>query len=144
MMEGLVVRVARDEEEVLKCFEIREDIFLEEQKIFQASDRDDHDRNAIHIVAVQGEEIVGTVRVYQEGEGIWYGGRLAVLQAHRGRVVGKLLVRKAVEVVKGRNARRFYAYIQDKNVLFFKRLGWIPLGEIRKYGLPHQLMELPV
>jgi putative N-acetyltransferase (TIGR04045 family) len=143
-MEDLIFRVAQNEEELRKCFEIREDIFFEEQKIFEGSDTDDHDSEAIHIVAIQGKEIVGTVRIYPEGKGTWFGGRLAVLQAHRGGVVGKRLVRKAVELVKEKGAKKFYAYVQEKNVRFFKRLGWRSVREVQKYGLSHQLMEMPV
>jgi putative N-acetyltransferase (TIGR04045 family) len=143
-MEELIFRVTQNEEELRKCFEIRENVFFEEQKIFEGSDMDDHDNEAIHIVAIQGEEILGTVRIYPDGEGIWFGGRLAVLQAYRGRVVGERLVRKAVELVKEKGAKRFYAYVQDKNVRFFKRLGWRSMREVQKYGLPHELMEIPI
>lgn len=142
MVGRLICRVVESEQERHRCFEIRKKIFLEEQKIFEESDVDEYDSKAIHIVAVQEREIVGTVRVYHEGNGTWWGGRLAVLQTHRNRGVGKDLVQKAVELVKENKAERFYACIQDRNVPFFKLLGWRPMGEIQRYGISHQLMEM--
>lgn len=143
-MNHLVCRVAINEEELRRCFEIRRKIFVEEQRTFGESDIDEYDRLAIHIIATKDEEIVGTVRVYPEGDGIWYGGRLAVLHPHRGGQLGKQLIQKAVEIVKGMKAKRFYAYIQNRNVLYFKMLGWRSVREVRKYGLPHHLMEMPL
>jgi putative N-acetyltransferase (TIGR04045 family) len=142
-MNELVLRVAQNEEELWKCFEIRRKIFLEEQRMFDGSDVDEHDGQAVHIVAIREKEIVGTVRVYPDGDGTWYGGRLAVLQAHRG-FIGARLVRKAVEVVKEKGARRFYAHVQDRNIRFFMRLGWRPLKQVQMHGRTHELMEIPV
>lgn len=143
-MSRLICRVIESEQELQRCFEIRKTVFLEEQKIFEESDVDDYDRMAIHIVAIQEGEIVGTVRVYHEGNGTWYGGRLAVLQAYRGKETGSHLIQKAVELVKEQKGKRFCAYIQDKNVPYFERCGWRSVSEVQKYGIPHQLMEMPV
>ena len=42
-------------------------------------DRDEHDEYAIHYAALLRDEIIGTVRIYRDQDGIWWGGRLAVL-----------------------------------------------------------------
>ena len=61
----------------------------------------------------------------------------------RGRV-GGLLVQKAVETVKEREAKQFLAYVQP-SVSFFKRRRWKPVGNPADYhGEPHQLMEAPL
>jgi len=71
----------------------------------------------------------------------WFGSRLAVLKRFRGKA-GKILIQKAVEVVKVNDAKQFMAYIQKRNVPLFKRLKWKPVGQIVAYHHePHQLME---
>ena len=136
--------VARTEEDLAACRAVRRNVFVEEQKLFQ-DDTDAHDREAIHILARVNNEIAGAVRCYPVREGIWYGGRLAVLRRFRSRL-GGMLVRKAVEVMESRpDVRRFFATVQIQNVRFFKRLHWIPLGRPFSYnGCPHQLMERPL
>ncbi len=128
-------------QELEEAYRIRHEIFVEEQRLFPHSDRDEDDTHAIHLIALYRDTIVGTVRVYQRGEGVWYGSRLAVRKPYRGRV-GKRLIEKAVETVAHRGAERFLAYVQLPTVAFFKRCGWAPVGGVVEYhGAPHQLME---
>ncbi len=141
MYKKILCRIAETEEELNAAYRIRHEIFVREQQLFQPTDRDGFDRQAIHIVAVADDEIVGTVRIYEQEKGTWYGGRLAVQKGFRGRA-GALLVKKAVETVRERRAGRFLAYIQLPSVAFFKRNRWKPVGEVTHYhGAPHQLME---
>lgn len=136
-----VCRQVQSESELEECYRIREKVFVEEQRLFSGTDRDEHDPEAIHIAAFQEGRIIGTVRIYQEGGGIWFGGRLAVLKGFRGKA-GRLLIKKAVETAMGKNTERFLAYIQVRNVPFFKRCGWSIVSEVLDYhGVPHQLME---
>jgi putative N-acetyltransferase (TIGR04045 family) len=141
MHKKIVCKIAETEDELKESYRIRQETFVREQQLFKSTDRDDFDKHAVHIVACMGDEIVGTVRVYEQEKGTWYGGRLAVKQGFRGRV-GALLIRKAVETVKEKKARRFLAYIQLPSVSFFKRNRWKTVGEVNDYhGTPHQLME---
>ncbi len=140
-MSEIICRPVKNNEELIRCFEIRKQIFVHEQKLFKKHDRDKYDRDAIHIAALYNDEIVGTVRVYKTKDNIWFGSRLAVLKKYRGKT-GILLIRKAVEIVKENGAEKFLARIQKKNVPLFKRLKWTPQGECFFYqGAQHQLME---
>lgn len=141
-----ICKVAATEEERRGHFAVRQAVFVEEQGLFVGSDVDEHDEDAIHIVAVDRKsgEVVGAVRCYEEETGIWFGGRLAVLEPHRHslRAVGPRLVRFAEQTVARRNPRHFLAYIQLQNVRFFERLGWQKIGEPAFHvGVPHQVME---
>ena len=114
--------------------------------MFEGSDVDEHDRDAIALVAVDSDtgEVVGAVRCYPEDDQVWYGGRLAVLKAYRKHAasIGSNLCRLAEETVVAHGCRQLLAYIQTQNVPFFLRLGWRPLGEpVLHHGQPHQLME---
>ena len=137
-------KLVETEEELEEAYRIRHEIFVEEQKLFVDSDRDEYDGCAIHIIALFHDEVVGTVRVYEKEKDVWFGSRLAVLGTYRGRV-GKVLIEKAVETVRGKQAKQFKAYVQIANVPFFKRCRWKSIGEVVDYqDVPHQLMEAPL
>jgi len=137
----IICRHVQNQEELFESYSLRKEVFVEEQKLFKRTDRDRHDKHAIHIIALYNNKIVGTVRVHRDKADSWYGSRLAVLKRFRGKA-GKILIQKAVEVVKGNGAKQFMAHIQKRNVPLFKRLKWKPVGQIITYhNEPHQLME---
>ena len=143
-VEPLICHPARTDDEHAKAFRIRNAVFVREQKLFKDNDTDENDQNGIHLVAKQGENIIGTVRVYPAGtgNGDWIGGRLAVKKGFRASGAGELLVKEAVSTVKKQGCNHFTAHIQEKNVVFFEQLGWRIVGPVKNhFGKPHQLME---
>lgn len=138
-----VLKVAKTTNEINEYFKIRKDIFIKEQGVFSDSDIDEHDKNAIPIIAVFDNKIVGAVRCYPKTSRVWNGGRLAVKKEFRKYKIGMLLVRKAVEIMNNHSeAEIFLATIQLQNVQLFKRLGWIRKGKVFILnGKKHQLME---
>jgi putative N-acetyltransferase (TIGR04045 family) len=143
-MQDMKCKLVETEEELEKAYRIRHEIFVKEQKLFVDSDRDEYDTNAINIIALLRDEVVGTVRVYEKEKDVWFGSRLAVLEPYRGRV-GKVLIEKAVETVREKQARQFKAYVQIANVPFFKNCRWRAVGEVIEHqGVPHQLMKAPL
>ena len=141
----LVCHSARTDEELSLAFAVRRDVFINEQAIFVDSDIDEHDARAIHIVAKHAGRIVGAVRVYpdpHQRQGHWIGGRLAVLKEFRDFRVGAALVKEAMKRVKKKDCTLFTAHIQEKNIRFFKKLGWVTLGPLENFcGRPHQRMQ---
>lgn len=130
--------------ELKQYFRLRDDVFVKEQKILSETDIDEHDKGAIHIVAVEKStgKVVGGVRCYKKEGDTWFGGRLSTATDYRNWRVGLNLVRFAVKTVKSNGCKEFLAYIQPQNVKFFERLGWKVLGEPIIYqGIPHRLME---
>lgn len=109
------------------------------------TDVDAWDRRAetIHVLAARGDEVAGTVRLYDLGGGRWRGDRLAVLPAHRASMVGAYLVRYAVASAASAGGDLMEASVQVANVRFFERLGWCCDGDVAPYfGLPHQSMTI--
>jgi radical SAM protein (TIGR04043 family)/putative N-acetyltransferase (TIGR04045 family) len=141
--EGLVCHPVRTRREGEGAAAIRHRVFVEEQRLFPDSDRDENDDRSIHLVAENGGEIVGTVRVFPpENNGHWIGGRLAIKKGFRSSGAGERLVREAVSQVRREGCTCFTAHIQQENVPFFIRLGWKTLGPVFEYrGKLHQCME---
>jgi len=139
----LSIGLATTPYELEAYYRIRKQIFVSEQGIYTESDRDLHDRESLPIVANVNGEVVGTVRCYRMREGLWYGGRLAVLPEHRNYRIAAGLVRTAVKMMQQRSdVNRFLATVQVQNVRFFQKLGWKTLGHtIVLNGVHHRLME---
>lgn len=143
-MCSVICRIA-GERDLDDVFAIRARVFCREQGMFAESDRDEWDRVSVHLVAEVEGETVGTVRLYPQGEGVWIGGRLAVLPGKRGGLVGSRLVERAVQEAAARGAVCFRASIQAENEKLFHRLGWRSVGPRRYYrGVEHREMEAPL
>ena len=128
-------------------FALRQQIFCEEQNLFEQHDRDDLDQKSYPIVAIahelnQPDRVVGVVRIYEKSPRLWYGGRLGVHPDFRrvGRI-GKGLIQKAVTTANTWGCDQFLATVQLQNVRFFTRLHWQSLEEIEILERPHHLME---
>ncbi len=128
-------------------WELRSAIFCQEQNLFEAHDRDDQDRYAYPIAAINhtatmAGQVVGVVRILEEQPGVWYGGRLGVhTDCRRHNQIGKGLIWKAVTTAHGWGCRRFLATVQIQNVRFFQRLHWQSIRAIEIRGVSHHLME---
>ena len=139
--------LALSDAEIRDYFDLRRQIFCDEQGLFESHDRDPIDAQSYPIVAIAHQEgepdqVVGVVRIYEESPRHWYGGRLGVHPDFR-RVghIGKGLIRKAVTTANTWGCDQCLATVQLQNVRFFKRLHWLSLEEMDLVGRPHHLME---
>lgn len=127
---------------------LRHRVFVEEQQIFRDTDRDAIDAHATTLVAIstvahEADEVVGTVRIHEADDGVWWGSRLAVHPDFRrvGRL-GAELIRLAVSTATTRGCHTFLAHVQAQNVLLFRRLRWdVTEDEVMIHGVPHAKME---
>ncbi|NJK63802.1 MAG: GNAT family N-acetyltransferase [Synechococcaceae cyanobacterium SM2_3_1] len=133
--------------QVRAYYDLRHQIFCNEQGLFAETDRDAWDTVAYPIVALQVDgsntvQVVGVVRIYETEPGIWYGGRLGVDPDFRRQgQIGKGLIHKAVTTAHGWGCKQFLATVQLQNVRFFRRLHWQTLSEISLLDRPHHLMQ---
>jgi putative N-acetyltransferase (TIGR04045 family) len=135
-----------DAGELAAHFAIRHQVFVVQQRLFEPSDRDEHDLEpgTLHVVALVDGMPAGAVRLYPlDQDGLWKGDRLAVLERFRRVGLGAPLVRCAVRTAGELGGQRMIAHIQLPNVAFFRRLGWEPVGEPAPYvGVVHQQMAI--
>lgn len=133
--------------EAEQAYRLRRAVFCDEQGIFQNDDRDPVDDRAQLIVAVSclagfPDQVLGTVRIHDEGDGLWLGSRLAVDAVWRSHArLGMTLVRLAVSSAHALGCRVFRAHVQSQNVRLFERLDWHALHEESLLGRPHVLMQ---
>jgi putative N-acetyltransferase (TIGR04045 family) len=143
----VTAQIASEPWQIDAYYRLRREIFADEQGLFEGSDVDRHDADATPIVAVAHlggmlDEVVGVVRIYPAGDGVWYGGRLGVRPAYRSRrVVGTSLIVAAVSTAHGWGCRRFLATIQLQNVRYFEQHRFATVEPTLVCGQPHHLME---
>ena len=124
---------------------VRHRVFVELQGLFVGTDRDarDDEPDTVHVVAVVDGAVIGTVRLYPLGSGLWKGDRLAVLPDARVHRLGGELVNFAVRTAGALGGSRMVAQVQVANVRFFERLGWVRDGDAAVYcGVMHQPMAI--
>ncbi|OZI63576.1 MSMEG_0567/Sll0786 family nitrogen starvation N-acetyltransferase [Bordetella genomosp. 11] len=129
------------------AFQLRRDVFCEEQGIFDGDDRDAIDGHAHLLVALacvggMPEEVAGTVRIHLDDRGRWWGSRLAVRgDFRRHGSLGAALIRLAVCSASAIGCHTFLAHVQRQNVPLFRRLHWRALEDVALRGRPHTLMR---
>jgi putative N-acetyltransferase (TIGR04045 family) len=126
-------------------FAVRRAVFVDEQELFAADDRDERDTSpaTLHAIGLAGGRVAGAVRLYPLGGRDWKGDRLAVLREARHGMLGARLVRFAVHTAGARGGERMVAMIQVPNVAFFESLGWQRDGAaVGFHGRPHQPMAI--
>lgn len=130
-----------------EAYQLRRDVFCEEQGIFAQDDRDETDERAQLIIALactagMPDQVVGTVRIHEESPGLWYGSRLAVHEEFRSQgKLGATLIKLAVTSANAIGCHTFLAHVQSQNVPLFRRLHWHILKEETILGRSHHLMQ---
>ena len=107
---SIVIAPVKNEGELMQALAVREVVFIEEQSVPEDMERDDDDRAAYHLLAVDKGHAIGTGRLVTlkappEGETGQWGrvGRMAVLQAYRKSGVGTRLLNMLEDEAKKRS-----------------------------------------
>ncbi|NNL73504.1 MAG: GNAT family N-acetyltransferase [Silicimonas sp.] len=121
---------------------IRRKVFIEEQGISFDDDVDGKDPTAIHLIATDRANAVGTARLLISGE-VGNIGRVAVLKESRGQGFGKALVLFALDELRRQGASRAMLGAQTSATGFYEVLGFAAIGpEFIDAGIPHREMVL--
>jgi putative N-acetyltransferase (TIGR04045 family) len=129
---------------------LRRCAFVDEQGLFDGTDRDDidDDPRTVVLVARAGGNVVGGVRLAPVGAqdvGWWTGSRLVVEPSARNALgVGSALVRAASALAEQLGVLRFDATVQVRSSVLFRRLGWELTGTCVIGGVDHLRMRWPI
>ena len=138
------VRAASGPAEVEVALALRYRVFCEEQGVTLEGDRDGLDPEALHLVARDGDRLVGTCRLLFD-DGVARLGRMAVERDARGRGIGAALLAEAEHVAKAQGARLIRLHAQTSARSLYERSGFEALGdEFMDEGIPHLTMEKPL
>lgn len=125
---------------LLQCQAVRRSVFVEGQGVAETIDFDGRDQSCSHLLLTLDNMAAGTLRIRRTEEGTKLE-RIAVLEKHRGRQYGKLLVESALALVSG----RVYIHAQTHSQEFYQRIGFIVEDPTIYYeaNIPHVTMIWP-
>ncbi len=127
------------------CLSLRRIVFIDEQGVSEAEERDGLDPQAHHILATQGGRPVGCARILVQGE-TGKIGRVCVLRQARGTGLGAALIRACIDHLRGLpGVTRAKLGAQAHALGFYEKLGFVAFGpEYLDAGIPHRDMERPL
>lgn len=107
---------------------IRSQVFEREQGFCNEFDKTDE--SCAHILVLDGDRAVATVRYFFDCEkGSYIIGRIAVIEEYRGRGVGAKIVEAAEAQIKAEGGGSVILNAQCRAAGFYEKLGYAPFGE---------------
>ena len=139
----ITIRAATTTQDVEQCFRIRAEVFVVEQGVPPDLERDEHDRTALHFIALADGQSVGTARVVLRDSGTSAKiGRVAVCRSNRGLGIGKLLIAAIEGYPDLMRVHSFLLDAQTHALKFYAALGYEVYGEeFMDAGIPHRHMK---
>jgi ElaA protein len=138
----MTVRIALTDD-IASCLWLRRVVFIDEQGVSEADERDDLDPVARHLLATDDGRPVGSARLLRDGSAGKIG-RVCVIRAARGAGLGAALIRAAVDVFRGDgDVARVKLGAQVHAIAFYERLGFVAYGPVYDdAGIDHRDMEM--
>lgn len=130
-------------QDIPTCLELRRVVFIDEQGVSEADERDDMDGQAVHLLAMVGNVPVGSARLLIMGD-TGKIGRVCVLAGYRGAGLGAGLIRAAVDQFRAMpGVARVKLGSQCHAIGFYENLGFTAYGpEYDDAGILHRDMAL--
>jgi len=141
MSEERIVAVDASSDLMPAAYAVRHQVFVVEQAVPPELERDALDDVAIHLLALRGTDVIGTLRIVVSGSGAKIG-RMAVLATERKAGVGTRLMEHAIEVARTMNVKEFTLHAQLTAKEFYAKLGYCEEGDIfEEAGIAHVSMR---
>ena len=118
---------------------VRRAVFVREQGIPEALEWDVLDNSCRHVLAITTtQEPVGTGRLLADGRI----GRMAVLEAWRGKDIGKAILAALLQLAEQYHLPRVYLHAQVQAVNFYLKIGFKTVGSpFTEAGIEHIKLE---
>jgi len=122
-------------------FALRHDVFVIEQAVSPELERDEFDADAMHLVALRGDEVVGTLRIVKSGQHAKIG-RMAVRAPARKSGVGSRLMQTAETIARQLGGLDIVLHAQLTASGFYHKLGYRDEGDpFDEAGIAHIAMR---
>ena len=126
------------------AYEVRRDVFIEEQDVPEAIEMDGRDDEATHFVVYDTDagRPVGTARLRYIDDDTAKAERVAVLAEYRGEGLGRRLMELVEAEARGRGRERIDLHAQTAVEGFYETLGYETVSdEFMEADIPHVEME---
>lgn len=127
--------------EVHRLYKLRVDVFVHEQRCpYPEIDDIDARETTVHIRAVDGDELLGTARIFPAG-GYMQFGRFALHPRARGTGLGADIMQAALELARRQGHPTVFLEAQSPLVGYYRGFGFEVCGEeFMDEGIPHTPM----
>jgi predicted GNAT family N-acyltransferase len=106
---------------------------------------DGKEHAATHLVAYEGDRPIGTARLREHTSGVAKIERVAVRESHRGRGVGRRLMRELENCARENDMDEAILHAQTRVTEFYANLGYDRTGDtFEEAGIPHVEMRKPL
>ena len=107
---------------------IREKVFIQEQKVTPELEWDGMDEKAIHFLVFKDEKAIGCARAIVIKSRMQLG-RMAVLKEYRGQGAGSTLIEKAIVTAKLKQLSGIHISAQCNAINFYVKFGFEVMGD---------------
>lgn len=104
------------------AFRIREDVFIREQGF--SNEFDEIDQSCDHLTVYRDGVAIGCARLYQEADGSWHIGRIAVSKEARGTGIGAKIMEEAETHAIALGIRCIHLSAQVQAEGFYQKMGY--------------------
>ncbi|ALC80777.1 MULTISPECIES: GNAT family N-acetyltransferase [Bacillus] len=136
----MIATIAETDQQRKDALSIRNEVFINEQKVSPEIEMDELDETSVHVVLYDGEKPVaaGRTRLF---EGMGKLERICVLKSYRSKGCGKQIVNALEEAAAKLGASSFLLYSQVQAAVFYEAQGYKTVsGEFLAAGIPHVKM----
>ena len=141
-MDELSYKLVASDSELKEAFEVRKKVFVEEQGIAEYLEFDGNDEQALHMVVMDGERVIGTARVLFLATNQAKLERMAILKPFRRKGIGRRLIYYLNEDLSKRQVAQIVLHAQYSVVAFYKSCGFEESGSpFWEVGIKHIKMQ---
>ncbi len=142
MKNNLKIEIVKWIDGLSQLKNIREKVFIQEQKVTPQLEWDGMDEKAIHFLVFNDKAAIGCARAIVIKDHMQLG-RMAVLKEHRGQGIGSALLEKAMTIAKLNQLSAIYISAQCHAIDFYKKFGFEVTSDIYLDAeIPHRDMTL--
>ena len=128
MKNNLKVEIVKWIDSHAQLKNIREKVFIQEQKVTPELEWDGMDEKAIHFLVFKDEEAIGCARAIVIKSQMQLG-RMAVLKEYRGQGAGSTLIEKAIVTAKLKQLSGIHISAQCNAINFYVKFGFEVMGD---------------
>ncbi len=129
MKNNLKIEIAKWIDDHTQLKNIREKVFIQEQKVTPQLEWDGMDEKAIHFLVFNDKAAIGCARAIVIKDHMQLG-RMAVLKEYRGQGIGSALIEKAMTTAKLNQLSAIYISAQCHAIDFYKKFGFEVTSDI--------------
>lgn len=116
------------QEDMNAAYALRHAVFVEEQNVDEALERDTKDNIATHTICFFNGKPIGTGRLFIE-DGKAHIGRVCVLKDYRNKGAGKRICNLLIGIARKQKCKYVELDAQEQAEGFYLKLGFVPIGE---------------